>query len=138
MGMKPLLAAIITWSTFTSVPFDKSEVQSLDGDWVLPFFTIDGRSLPEFDMKLMIEDDNFTFFAAGEVRGTIRLDPEKNPAEIMITYNEGPFRGRTIPGIYDVHGDTLRIRLDHSGQSCPKKFESGDGDALMVLKRVKP
>lgn len=59
--------------------------------------------------------------------GTIRLDEGASPAAMDITGVEGPNAGRTIPAIYELQGDTLRICYDLSGQGRPTAFASAAG-----------
>ncbi len=40
---------------------------------------------------------------------------------------EGPNKGKTIPAIFDLAGDTLKICYDLSGQARPTEFKSSPG-----------
>lgn len=59
--------------------------------------------------------------------GTIRLDDGTSPAGMDITGVEGPNAGRTIPAIYELQGDTLRICYDLSCTARPSAFGSAAG-----------
>jgi uncharacterized protein (TIGR03067 family) len=87
-------------------------------------FTADGKSV------LRVGDGN------GEVEGTYKADPKKDPAEVDIT--AGP-KGGPARGLYKVDGDTLTLCLVTDGEDRPKKIEAPAGSTavLITFKRVK-
>lgn len=118
--------------------------QQLEGTWMCVTYELNGLKVPEdlfqghgliFEGKHYIRLD-----AAGKTKGTYKLDPDKSPKTIDMTNAEGPGKGDTVPGIYELSGDTLRICLAVGSEERPKEFVSkkGSGDALQVLKREKP
>ncbi len=58
------------------------------------------------------------------------LDSSTTPKRIATTL---PTDGTTANGIYDVHGDKLRLCLDVDGGPHPAKFESALGSAVDLL-----
>jgi uncharacterized protein (TIGR03067 family) len=65
-----------------------------------------------------------------------RINPRKSPRLIDMVGVEGEQRGSILEGIYEVHGDTLK--LCHSQKRRPNEFESrpGSDSTLTILKRV--
>jgi hypothetical protein len=73
-------------------------------------------------------------------QGTIKLNASAKPKALDITGTEGPNKGKTIRGIYEQDGDTLRVCCDLSGKSRPKELKTSEGTKLFVVtyKRQKP
>lgn len=68
----------------------------------------------------------------------IRLNPKKHPKEIDAVVVEGPGMGTTEYGIYELHGDSLRICW--GAPMRPRKFEWKEDDLnlyLVTYQRVK-
>lgn len=60
----------------------------------------------------------------GEGRAAVRLRPNGTPAEIDVTFLEGPEQGETWQGIFRVHGDTLTILINvKAGGPRPSRFD---------------
>jgi len=58
-------------------------------------------------------------------RGTHALDESTTPRRITITSTNGPNKGKTFLGIYEVKdANSLRVCYDLSGTAFPAKFES--------------
>src|SRR5262245_26433994 len=84
-----------------------------------------------------------TFFVGGDffmVRdgekslqaGTLRLSPGKKPPAMDALVRKGAHEGKTLLGIYEAKGDTLRICLDTEGDNRPKEFKAGKESARLV------
>lgn len=50
-----------------------------------------------------------------------------------VTGTDGPNKGKTIPAIYELDGDTLRICYDLSGKECPKEFKTEKNTKLYLV-----
>jgi uncharacterized protein (TIGR03067 family) len=72
--------------------------------------------------------------------GTFVLDPGKKPKTIDIKFTEGPEKGNTSLGIYELDGDTLKICLTITAKDRPTEFaaKAKSGHGFEVLKREKP
>jgi uncharacterized protein (TIGR03067 family) len=60
--------------------------------------------------------------------------------ELDITGTEGPNKGKTILGIYEKTGDTLRVCYDLGGKARPVEFKTEKGTLhfLVTYERQKP
>jgi uncharacterized protein (TIGR03067 family) len=66
--------------------------------------------------------------------GTFKLDPTKRPKALDFTSNQGPGKGKTFKGIYELRGDTLKFCLAGSpDQDRPTKFRSKPGSSQLVF-----
>ena len=119
----------------------------LEGDWTTKSFLRGGAELPkekQFPDRLMtIKGDTFSEKRAGKVavRGTLKIDPTKNPKWMDATFLEGgPGLNETVLGIYRLEGDKLTVSCGKVGDPRPTAFESKTGTSLRLIeyKRQKP
>jgi uncharacterized protein (TIGR03067 family) len=66
-------------------------------------------------------------------RGTWTIDAAATPKAMTITGTEGPNQGKTLPCIYELAGDTLRVCYDLSGTARPTAFESTARTTLYLV-----
>ena len=69
------------------------------------------------------------------------MDPAKKPKEIDVTGDEGPNKGKTMKGIYQLEKDKLKICLceDRNNNQRPTEFKvnADSGHTLVTLERAK-
>jgi uncharacterized protein (TIGR03067 family) len=122
----------------------EKEFQRLEGKWQFVSIVSEGKDVPEEIVKaarLTISGKRFTLRMNTEThKGIINLNPDVYPKTINVTYNSGPEQGKKALGIYELHGDTLKVCMGVIGAKRPTKFvsESQSGHVLEVLKREKP
>jgi uncharacterized protein (TIGR03067 family) len=122
----------------------KKEWERLNGTWETTRRVVDGKEEPAGKEKrtVTLKDGKYTIRAGGKVvgEGTFKIDPTASPKWLDITPSDGPDKGKTLLGIYEVKRDTLRICGAFPGKPRPKAFESkeGSGHALFTYKRAKP
>lgn len=115
----------------------KDELKLFEGAWVLDAAVLAGRDhLDDFaGMKLTVTGDNYALdFGPNSDKGTITLDPSKSPKHIDLTTEpKGPFKGRKLPGVYELKDGKLVVCLDSEAKSRPTAFEAKEKTTLMLL-----
>lgn len=122
---------------------DKDDAKALEGTWALVGGEQEGKPLAKEKLKggqLVIKGDQHTV-QVGEDRyvGRHKLDPSKSPKTIDATDVEGPFKGKTVLGIYEVTGKTFKVCFAPPGKDRPTAFttKEGTGTILHVWERQK-
>lgn len=115
----------------------------LEGTWDLVSLERDGKEVkPQNDTKMVTTGSKFVIKAGGKIvaAGTATYDASKKPKAVDVTYTEGPDKGKTLKGIYEVVGDTARFcRAGTPEQERPTEFKTkaGTGGLASVYKRAK-
>ena len=70
------------------------------------------------------------------------MDPKKHrhhkpPPSMTITGTEGPNLGKSIPAIYELKTDTLRICYNLAGENRPSDFSSIAGTQLLLVTYIR-
>jgi uncharacterized protein (TIGR03067 family) len=114
-----------------------SESKKMQGTWRPVAGDLGGKPFPDEilkTMRLLLADGKYTVMVGEQPdEGTIKLNPAKSPRAMDIVGTKGPNRGKTIPAIYELKGDTLRICYDLSGKSRPKGFKTVPGGQLFLV-----
>ena len=82
----------------------------------------------------------FASFVAGKlVHGDFKIDPLAKPKTIDIIFTEGPGKGHSQKGIYELDGDTQKICIAMPDQPRPTEFVTSpeSGHIIEILKREK-
>jgi uncharacterized protein (TIGR03067 family) len=120
-----------------------NDVKKLQGAWVLSSGVDDGKKLSDDKLKgarLTVMGDKHTVQEGGKTyKGTHKLDASKKPKTIDITDTAGPFKGKTVLGIYTLDGDEFRLCYALPGKDRPTDFSApaGSGHRSHVWKREK-
>jgi uncharacterized protein (TIGR03067 family) len=122
----------------------KKDIERFQGTWRVESAELGGEKLPLDmlkDFRLIIEGTKFTEkFSPDQIsHGTFKVDVSKKPKTVDVTFTDGPNKGKTLLGIYELDGDTYKACFDISGKERPTKFESKKDTpvVLEVLKREK-
>jgi uncharacterized protein (TIGR03067 family) len=122
------------------------ESAKLAGDWRVTAATSAGWKLGERwvqGLGFAVTGTEFTLSFAGltVMQGSFTIDLDKTPKTIDLKSTLGDQQGKTLAGIYEVNGDTLKICycMDPAGKR-PKEFSSThDNKAyLLVCMRQEP
>jgi uncharacterized protein (TIGR03067 family) len=122
----------------------KKEMVQLEGEWSMVSGEADGVSMPKelvSSGKRVAKDGETTVTIGGQVylKAKFTIDPTKKPKAIDYTMTEGPTKGKTHLGIYEVDGDTVRFCFAAPGKDRPTDFTAKEGSqrTLSVWKRDK-
>jgi len=138
--MKRLFGLVVVGLLVAAQPPKKD---SIEGVWLASSMEMGGMKMPDEqtkDIKLTFTADKVTLNdGRGDQPGSYKLDASKKPATIDITRLEGPEKGTTMKGIYELKGDTLKMAMQHGEGDRPVKFESKPDTTilLIVLKKKK-
>jgi uncharacterized protein (TIGR03067 family) len=135
-----VLLAMMTVLLLAAAPKDaaREDRDRLQGTWTVVESEKNGTPTPKDDLKktpvkLTFHGDKLVVRLGEqkEAEQTFTLDPGKNPKQIDVT--------PAAKGIYEIDGDTLRLRFFHEGKERPKGFKSktAPGESFLILKRDK-
>ncbi len=124
----------------------KSEREKFEGSWNAVSVEYDGENLnDEIAGKLSLvynADGSWTARIEGNevMAGSSKIDPAKMPKEIdykLVNLQDG--EKKSIGGIYQLDGDTLKVCAANDRDTRPTEFYSrpGTGLSLVVFKRQK-
>jgi uncharacterized protein (TIGR03067 family) len=126
-------------------PDPKAEMALLEGEWAMVSGEADGAAMPEATVKTgkrVAKDGETSIHLGGRpyFRAKFHIDPSRKPKTIDYDMIEGPTKGKTHLGIYDLDGDTLRFCFAAPGKDRPAEFSAKEGsrNTLSVWKRTKP
>lgn len=120
----------------------QKEMAHLEGEWSMVSGEASGFRMPK-DMvdsgKRVAKNGETTISFGGQVyfKAKFTIDPTKKPKAIDYQMTEGPTKGKTQRGIYEVKGDTVTFCFAAPGQDRPMDFTAKEGSqrTLSVWKR---
>jgi len=122
----------------------KKEMAQLEGEWSMVSGEANGFSMPKETVhsgKRVAKDGETTITFGGQVyfKAKFSIDPPKKPKAIDYTMTEGPTKGKTHLGIYELDGDTVKFCFAAPGKDRPTEFAAKEGSqrTLSVWKRDK-
>jgi uncharacterized protein (TIGR03067 family) len=143
MILRILLTASLVAVSFpsTSRPDDDEKVKKarteMNGTWIPSEAELDGEKLPEKvikSIKLVIKEEKYTVNVGEQVdEGTVTLDLESDPTGMEIKGTKGPNEGKTIPAIYELKDDVLKVCYNLEGKDRPKEFKTTAGSKFYMV-----
>ena len=137
------LTAIVAMGFDNGDPSRKEQAR-LAGVWSFALVEVDGKKQPEApfatNKMILTKDGHYAIVQGPRVtRGTLKVDPSKDPKHYDPTIMTGRLKGLTFPGIYELDGDTLGLCFPLRGKERPAALASTPGSGLMhqVFKREK-
>lgn len=120
----------------------KKELAKLDGTWQAQSMEVDGNKNDDAkSFSVTIKDGKYSAKMGSDVynEGKLTIDPTKKPKTLDVMPSKGDNEGKTMQGIYELDGDTLKICLSQPDGDRPKEFAStaGSGRLNVVYKRQK-
>jgi uncharacterized protein (TIGR03067 family) len=117
----------------------KEEMKKFQGSWDTTA-EVNGKKLPD-PATVIIKDNTYTVKVKDKKleEGTLKVDPSKKPKAIDSTAGDGADKGKTMLGIYEIDGDTIKICFAMPGKDRPKEFVTKEGSdtVLYVMKKMK-
>ena len=114
------------------------DLDKLQGTWTIVSLEMDGMSMPCGGAQIAIAGDSFTTSGMGATyNGKVTVNAATSPKSFDLLFLDGPEKGNTSLGIYELKGDTWKICLTTRGSVRPAEFAAppGTGIALEVLQR---
>jgi uncharacterized protein (TIGR03067 family) len=122
----------------------KKEMAQLEGKWSMVSGEANGMAMPKAMAstgKRVAKDGETTISMGGRLyfKAKFSIDSTKKPKSIDYVMIEGPTKGKTQLGIYELDGDTLKFCFAAPGSDRPTEFSSKEGSqqTLSVWKRDK-
>jgi RNA polymerase sigma factor (sigma-70 family) len=121
---------------------NRIDVEFLQGTWDLTGQEADGKAAAADalrESRIRVQGNALTLvFQGATSKGTYRLDSVPTPGTLDVTFTEGPEKGNTYLGIYELRGDTWRFCRTLAGKGRPTAFASkaGSGHLLETLRRA--
>jgi uncharacterized protein (TIGR03067 family) len=121
----------------------KKDLAKLQGEWSMISAQQDGQEASK-DLirgsKRVCKEDELTVTIDDllYMKAKITLDPSKKPKAIDYKVIEGFKKGKTLLGIYEVEGDTVKFCFARPGKDRPDDFtaDTGSGRTASVWKRI--
>jgi uncharacterized protein (TIGR03067 family) len=115
----------------------KKDLAKLQGVWIMTSMETEGHVLApeEFEGRNSLYEGDTLALRAGETvrrRGIVTLDPTRTPKAMNTWDADGPYADQTLPGIYELEGDTLKVCFARPGEPRPSKFTSKEGNGFLV------
>jgi uncharacterized protein (TIGR03067 family) len=124
-------------------PAQADDKKEIEGVWMPVEAALGEQKLPEETLKTMrlkITGNQYEVVVGTMAdRGNLKFDNKAKPRTMDIIGTDGPNKGKTILGIFELTGDTMRICYNLKGEKRPTEFNT-QGEAAFLLvkyKRVK-
>ena len=140
----PVIAVLFLVGADDAKDAIKKEMAQLEGEWSMVSAEANGLSLPKETVesgKRVAKDGETTITIGGQVyfKAKFTIDPTKKPKAIDYKMTEGPTKGKTHLGIYELDGDTVKFCFAAPEKDRPTDFTAKEGSqrTLSVWKRDK-
>lgn len=134
MNLLPVLL-ILSLNAWVDPP--GSDLDRLQGTWVMASMETEGHEAAPEDIKdlsAVYQGNRLTLRSGDRVRrrGIVTIAPDRKPKAINTWDQDGPYDDETVPGIYELKGDTLKLAFARPGQDRPTEFTTKSGTAFLV------
>jgi uncharacterized protein (TIGR03067 family) len=129
------LAGAGTWAGADDEAIQR-ELKKFEGTWVMASGENDGKPLAADVVKkarLVIQGERHTVKVGNDTYvGTHKLDPNKSPKTIDVKDTDGPFKGKTLKGIYELTDEAFRICIAPPDKDRPTEFTTKSGTGMLM------
>jgi uncharacterized protein (TIGR03067 family) len=122
----------------------KKDMKLLEGEWSMVSGEREGQAIPEEVVKTakrVVKDGETTttFNDMVVMKAKFKIDTSKKPKTIDYEITDGPAKGMSMIGIYELKGDDFKACFVMSDKQRPTDFttKEGDGRTLSVWKKAK-
>jgi uncharacterized protein (TIGR03067 family) len=140
----PLIANLVLVGVGDAQDASKKEMSDLEGEWSMVSGAANGQAMPKEFVKTgrrVAKDGETTITMGGRpyFKAKFSIDPTQKPKAMDYNMTEGPTKGKTHLGIYELEGDTVRFCFAAPGRDRPTDFTAKRGSqrTLSVWKRDK-
>lgn len=132
-----LAAPLVGGKRSIAARIDDGDQGKLAGKWTVETFEYNGSDVERLkDAIREFKDGKYslTLKMGDAIEGSLKLDSTKTPKQIDLDVN-----GRTLKGIYELDGDTLKMSYNLGAEERPTEFVSkpDTGLVLVIHKRKK-
>ena len=118
-----------------------ADAPKLKGVWKPVTGELGGKPFPEPVLKnITLTITNATYDVvviepqgAQHDRGTVKYLTNLKPKGMDVTGTNGPNQGKTLPAIYELDGDMLRVCYNLGGTNRPTEFKTAAGGQLFFV-----
>jgi uncharacterized protein (TIGR03067 family) len=133
-------AVVLAAPVWADEPREKPAISDKDmkGTWIPTEGSMAGQKLTDQflnNTKLLLNDGKYTVIVGEDKEeGTYKVDTSKPaPYPLDIETTSGPNKGRKIPAIVEVNGDTMKVCYNMGGKDRPKDFKSTAENKFVVM-----
>jgi uncharacterized protein (TIGR03067 family) len=127
-----LVAFTVAASIFAETALADDELARLAGKWTVESFEFNGQPVAEMIAAVReFKADQYTLTPkSGQTfSGTLKIDAAQTPKQIDLMLAD-----RTLRGIYEIDGTTLKLAYALEGDARPTAFESkADSGVVLVV-----
>jgi uncharacterized protein (TIGR03067 family) len=113
------------------------DIKQLQGSWRVTSGEANGDSIASENLNnIVVKIDGNKYEVSGvdgDNRGTLTLDPAKQPKQMDIHPSAGEDQGSILKAIYEVGPDTMRVCYAREGANRPSSFATADDSRLLLL-----
>jgi uncharacterized protein (TIGR03067 family) len=136
------LAMISLLAMGTALAYGASDQDKFQGAWQRVSIIDDGKKVEGAETgSVVFSGGEYTLKDGDTVKskGTFKLDETKSPKEFDVMPGAGPYKGKTLKGIYKFDGEQLIYCIAGPDLDRPKEFASPASSKLRLYtnKRVK-
>ncbi len=133
-----LALSIFGLSAASAGSAEDADATAIQGTWEIVSAEIGGELFPVEafnNVQLVLKDGTYKLAIDEGIYKLLDADGKKG---IDVIGERGPNKGKTIPAIYEIKGDSMKICYDLAGKTRPGKFETEKGTRqfLATYKRV--
>lgn len=130
-----LLAIISLLATGLAFAGGANDQEKFQGVWKRVSIIDDGKKVEGAEKSSVVfSGSDYTLKDGDKVKGkgTYKLDDSKSPKEFDVMPGAGPYKGKTLKGIYKFDGDQLIYCIAGPDLDRPKEFASPAGGKLRL------